>query len=394
MYDVIRKAGIELRRKLAHFPAVAILGPRQCGKTTLVKQSLQNWRYLDMERPSDARPLQSDAEARLRQLGNHIILDEAQTLPSLFPVLRALIDEDRKTNGRYVLLGSASPELIKGLSESLAGRIAFVELTPFQYNEIADEGDAGRSLDHFWLRGGFPDAFLQNDARIRQDWFEAYQKTFLERDLHLLQTGANPALLGKLWALFAHVHGGIWNASSFSAALGISYHTVNRYADILEGSFLIRRLQPYYANLGKRLVKSPKLYLRDTGLLHHFLGIQDQNTLDVHPSRGASWESMIVEGLIAKWKESDASARFFYWRTAAGAEVDLLVESKGELHPYEIKIHSSPVLNDVRGLVACMEDLKLHSGFVVCNCLDEYSMGKGINAIPVRKILSYHSVGE
>lgn len=384
MYDVIRQAGKELRRKLAHFPAVAILGPRQCGKTTLVKQSLPEWRYLDMERPSDSRPMQSDAEARLRQLGNQVILDEAQVLPSLFPVLRALIDEDRKENGRYVLLGSASPELIKGLSESLAGRIAFVELTPFQYREIAEEGDAGRSLDHFWLRGGFPDAFLQNDTQVRSDWYEAYQKTFLERDLHLLQTGANPALLGKLWTLFAHVHGGIWNASSFSAALGVSYHTVNRYADILEGSFLIRRLQPYHANIGKRLVKSPKLYLRDTGLLHHFLGIHEQSILDVHPARGASWESMIVEGLIAKWKEKDSSARLFYWRTAAGAETDLLVESQGKLHPYEVKIHSSPVLNDVRGLVGCMEDLGIVEGTVICNCMEPYPMGKGISAVPAK----------
>jgi len=388
MYDVMRLSGDELKRKLKSFPAVAILGARQCGKTTLVKQCLPGWTYLDLERPSDARPLLSDAEARLRQLGDRIILDEAQVLPDIFPVLRALIDESRKCNGRFVLLGSASPELIKGLSESLAGRIAFIELTPFQYAEIREEGDAGKAFEHFWLRGGFPDAYLEADFRARADWFDAYQKTFLERDLHLLHTGANPALLGKLWSLFAHVNGGLWNASSFSAALGISYHTVNRYADILEGSFLVRRLQPYFVNLGKRLVKSPKLYLRDTGLLHHFLGIQSQSVLDIHPARGASFESMLIEGLIAQWKQHDGSARFYYWRTAAGAEVDLLVESKGKLIPYEIKIHSSPVLNDVRGLVACMEDLKIAVGYVVCNCCETYAMGKGVTAISAAATLA------
>lgn len=388
MYDVLRLSGDELKRKLKSFPAVAILGARQCGKTTLVKQCLPDWRYLDLERPSDARPLLSDAEARLRQLGDRIILDEAQVLPDIFPVLRALIDESRKRNGRYVLLGSASPELIKGLSESLAGRIAFIELTPFQYAEIHEEGDAGKAFEKFWLRGGFPDAYLEADFRTRADWFDAYQKTFLERDLHLLHTGANPALLGKLWSLFAHVNGGLWNASSFSAALGVSYHTVNRYADILEGSFLVRRLQPYFVNLGKRLVKSPKLYLRDTGLLHHFLGIQSQSVLDIHPARGASFESMLIEGLITQWKQHDGSARFYYWRTAAGAEVDLLVESKGKLIPYEIKIHSSPVLNDVRGLVACMEDLKIAVGYVVCNCRETYAMGKGIIAISAEATLA------
>ena len=388
MYEIVRTSGQELERKLKSFPAVVILGPRQCGKTTLVKQVLPKWKYLDLERPSDSRPMQADAEARLRQLGDHVIMDEAQALPALFPVLRALIDEKRKVNGRYVLLGSASPELVKGLSESLAGRVAFVELTPFLYPEIQGEGDAGLSLDYLWLRGGFPDAYLQKDSRVRTDWYEAYQKTFLERDLNLLQTGANPALLGKLWALFAHVHGGIWNASSFSAALGVSYHTVNRYADIMEGSFLIRRLPPYFANLGKRMVKSPKLYLRDTGLLHHFLGIQSQEVLDVHPARGASWESLVVEGLMAQWKLQDSAAKFHYWRTAAGAEVDLLVESKGKLHPYEVKVHSSPVLNDVRGLCACMEDLGLKKGTVVCNAKEAYAMGKGLTAVPATEALA------
>jgi hypothetical protein len=187
--------------------------------------------------------------------------------------------------------------------------------------------------------------------------------------------------------MFAHVHGGIWNASSFSAALGVSYHTINRYADILEGSFLIRRLPPYFANLGKRLVKSPKLYLRDTGLLHHFLGIHSPDVLAVHPARGTSWEALLVEGLIAQWKQRDSSAHFYYWRTAAGAEVDLLVESKGKLHPYEVKVHSSPVLNDVRGLCSCMEDLGLSKGSVVCNTQEAYAMGKGVMAIPAREAL-------
>ena len=380
----------ELRRKLANFPIVAILGPRQCGKTTFAKGHLPGWTYLDLERPSDRRPLEADIEARLRSLGDHVVLDEAQRLPELFPVLRALVDEDRSKKGRWVLLGSASFDLVRGISESLAGRIAFIELPGLQWDEIAvvDERGSGptRIVDR-WFRGGYPEAWLQDDDLARSDWFEAYERTFLQHDVLQLGLGVQTGNLGRLWAMMAHGSGGIWNASGFGAALGINYQTVNRYAELLEGSFLVRKLQPWHANIGKRLVKSPKLLFRDSGLLHHFLGVRDRRTLDVHPMRGHTWENFVVESLISRYGRELSGSRFGYWRTQAGAEVDLIVERGGIVVPIEVKLHTSPVLGDLRGLAQCMVDLGCPRGYVAHGGEATYEVGRNILAVPARRML-------
>ena len=289
-----RQFASDFRRLMRAFPAVTILGPRQCGKTTFIRQALPRWAYLDLDRPSDAGPFTADPEARFAQLGDHVVLDEAQRVPELFPVLRSLIDRDRKKNGRFVLLGSVSPQLIGKISETLAGRTGFLDLPPFQWNEVAKKPGAG----NLWFRGGFPDAFLQRDDRLRFEWYEAYTRTFIERDLAALGIGVSAPQMRKLWTMLAHVHGGLWNASQLAGAMGVSYHTVERYVDILDQAFLMRKLPPYHANIGKRLVKSPKVYLRDSGLLHYFLGLRSPEMLHTHPSRGASWEGFVIEQVV------------------------------------------------------------------------------------------------
>lgn len=382
----------ELRRKLLNFPVVAILGARQCGKTTFAKGHLPDWTYLDLERPSDRRPLEADIEARLRTLGDRVILDEAQRLPELFPVLRSLVDEDRTHKGRWVLLGSASFDLVRGISESLAGRIAFIELPGLQWDEVmpdmGSEATGRLRLGDRWFRGGYPEACSQDDDLARGDWFEAYEKTFLQHDVLQLGLGVQTGTLGRLWAMMAHGCGGIWNASSFGAALGVNYQTVNRYAELLEGSFLVRKLQPWYANIGKRLTKSPKLLFRDTGLLHHFLGIREARTLDVHPMRGHTWENFVVESLIVRWGRELPGCHFGYWRTLAGAEVDLIVERAGTVVPVEVKLHTSPVLGDLRGLIQCMADLGCARGYVAHGGEGMWEVGKGILAVPAGALLS------
>jgi len=379
-----RRFGPALRRLLRNFPAVTILGPRQCGKTTFIRQALPGWTCLDLDRPSDAIPLSADPEARLAALGDHVVLDEAQRIPELFPVLRSIIDRDRKKNGRFVLLGSVSPELVGRISESLAGRTGFIDLTPFQWSEVGRRKDAGA----LWFRGGYPDAFLQRDDRRRFDWYEAYTRTFIERDLASLGIGVSAPQMRKLWAMLAHLHGGLWNASQLAASLGVSYHTVDRYVDILDRAFLVRKLPPYHANIGKRLVKSPKVYLRDSGLLHYFLGVTSPAMLDTHPSRGASWEGFVIEQVIQAIHEIRPEGRPYFWRTATGDEVDLLIEAGPERIPFEIKLHSAPGEDEARGVRRCMADLGLNRGYVLYPGKTDYSLGGRVTALSVPRLLS------
>jgi len=374
----------DLRRLLRAFPAVTILGPRQCGKTTFIRQALPRWAYFDLDRPSDAGPFAADPEARFAQLGNHVVLDEAQRLPELFPVLRSLVDRDRKQKGRFVLLGSVSPQLIGRISETLAGRTGFLDLPSFQWNEVAKKPGPG----NLWFRGGFPDAFLQRDDRVRFEWYEAYTRTFIERDLAALGIGVSAPQMRKLWTMLAHVHGGLWNASHLAGALGVSYHTVERYVDILDHAFLVRRLPPYHANIGKRLVRSPKVYLRDSGLLHYFLGLRSPGMLDTHPSRGASWEGFVIEQLVNAFRKVRPGSQAFFWRTATGDEVDLLVEAGPDRIPFEIKLNSSPGEPEARGVRRCMADLGLKRGYVLYPGKEDYSLGAGVTALGVPRLLA------
>ncbi|MFN0116780.1 MAG: ATP-binding protein [Elusimicrobiota bacterium] len=375
-----------LFKKLKRFPVVTILGPRQCGKTTFIRNVLPKWSYLDMEKPSDFVPFSQDPEARINQLDSHVILDEAQRLPELFPILRSVIDGSRTKKGRFVLLGSASPTLVRHISESLAGRTTFLDLTPFRWDEITGKSH-NLELNTLWYRGGFPHPFLEKNNAGRVDWFESYTRTFIERDLTSLGLDVSAVQMRKLWTMLAHFNGAIWNASNLAASMGTSYHTVNRYTDILEQTFLIRKLLPYFFNLGKRIIKSPKVYFRDTGLLHYFLGIRDLKTLDNHPSRGASWEAFLVEHVISGFQLAEPGTQAYYWRTASGVEVDLLIERGNRIIPFEIKLHSSPTRNDVRGLVTCMKDLKLKKGYVLYPGANNYSLGEGITALSADKVL-------
>lgn len=381
-----RKYESVLRRLLGHFPAVTILGPRQCGKTTFIRRALPGWTYLDLERPSDAASLAADPEARLSQLGGQIIFDEAQRVPELFPVLRSVIDSRRSQRGRFVLLGSASPSLVRQISESLAGRMAFLDFPPFRWDEVAGRHRT-RGLATLWLRGGFPPAFLERGDRARREWLESYTRAFIERDLPALGLDVSASQMRKLWTMLAHCNGGIWNASQLASSLGVSYHTVNRYVDILEQTFLIRKLPPYFANVKKRLVKSPKVYFRDTGLLHYFLGIHSASMLDVHPARGMSWEAFIMDQLTSAARRAVPGAQAYFWRTAKGDEVDLLLDLGSRRLPFEIKLHSASTAADAWGLRRCMEDLNLPRGYLVHPGHESYSLGDGMTAVSAEGIL-------
>ena len=382
-----RQYGEMLRRLLGEFPAVTVLGPRQCGKTTFIREALPSWTYLDLERPSDATPIVADPESRLEQLGDRVIFDEAQRVPELFPVLRSIIDRNRSRRGRFVLLGSASPTLVREISESLAGRTAFVDLPPFRWDEVMHQKIAG-GLTALWLRGGFPEAFLKRDDRTRQEWLEAYTRTFIERDLNLLGIDVSSSQMRRLWTMLAHGNGALWNASQVAASLGISYHTVNRYVDILEQTFLIRKLPPYFANIGKRLVKSPRVYFRDTGLLHFFLGIDSASVLGVHPARGMSWEAFVIDQMVCLFQRVVPKNQAYFWRTSQGNEVDLLLDLGKRIVPFEIKLHSAPTAQDANGLRRCMKDLKLPRGYLIYPGKTSYSLGEHITALPAEKILS------
>ena len=382
-----RHYGPLLRRLLRRFPAVTVLGPRQCGKTTFIRRALPAWTYLDLERPSDSVPLAADPEARLNQVGDRVVFDEAQRVPELFPILRSIIDSRRSRRGRFVLLGSASPSLVRRISESLAGRTAFLDLSPFRWSEVKSHRQT-RQLTTLWFRGGFPPAFLERDDHARHEWLESYTRAFIERDLPALGIEVSASQMRKLWTMLAHCNGGVWNASQLAASLGVSYHTVNRYVDILEQTFLIRKLPPYFANIGKRLVKSPKIYFRDTGLLHFFLGIHSAFALDTHPARGMSWEAFIIDPLISAFQQAVPGSQAYFWRTSQGHEIDLLVDLGTKKIPFEIKLHSAPTAEDVGTLHRCMRDLKLPRGYLVYSGREHYSLGNGITALSAEKILS------
>jgi predicted AAA+ superfamily ATPase len=382
-----RDYGPILRRLLRRFPSVTVLGPRQCGKTTFIRAALSAWTYLDLERPSDSAPLAADPEARLDQLGNRVVFDEAQRVPELFPVLRGVIDSRRSQNGRFVLLGSASPSLVRQISESLAGRTAFLDLPPFRWSEVDDCRPKPR-LQTLWFRGGFPQAFLDRDDRARHEWLESYSRSFIERDLPALGIEVSAPQMRKLWTMLAHCNGGVWNASQLAASLGVSYHTVNRYVDILDQTFLIRKLPPYFANIGKRLVKSPKLYFRDSGLLHYFLGIHSESTLAVHPARGMSWEGFIIDQLISLFERLEPGGQPYFWRTAQGHEIDLLIDLGTRKIPFEIKLHSAPTAADAAILRQCLQQLHLQHGYLVHAGGKIYSLGGGVTALSAESILS------
>jgi predicted AAA+ superfamily ATPase len=350
-----------LQAAAAAFPIVVVLGARQVGKTTLARAAFPSHRWVDLEDPRTAERFRQDARFELDAGGDAgLILDEAQAVPSVFGALRGAVDAQRARLGRYIVLGSAQPQLVRGVSESLAGRATIVELDPLTAYE-AGQGTAPKTWAQVWLQGGFPDA-LRSDSRR---WWESYLRLVLERDLPQYGVRADPLFLRRLLTMLAHQHGGLLNASALGGSLGVSHHTLLRHLDVLESIYLLRRLPPYFRNIGKRLTKSPKAYLRDTGLLHHLLNISTAEELHAHPSRGASWEGFVIEDVLRRERLAHPGAQAFFWRTAVGAEIDLVLDRGDERIAVEIKAGRGDDARAVRTLREAMPDVGASRAWIV-----------------------------
>lgn len=379
---IARRLLPRLRQLLGRFPAVVLLGPRQVGKTTLARACLADsgGLYLDLESQRDIRKL-SDPEDYLSQRESQlVVLDEIQRVPELFPSLRGLIDDGRTRGlraGRFLLLGSASLELIQQSSETLAGRIAYLELHPLDATEIG-----GAPVERLWLRGGFPDSFLAETDALSSEYRDFLIRSYLERDLPLFGSRLASGKLRNLWTMLAHAQGGVVNISALARNLEIDGRTMNAHLDLLENLLLVRRLKPWHANTGKRLVKSPKLYLRDSGLVHELLGIANLETLAGHPVVGASWEGFVIENLLAC---APARTEAYFYRTSAGAEIDLILKFRnGETWAVEIKRGLSPVLKP--GFFSAVEDIAPDKAFVVYGGEETYRLKPGIEAIGLKSL--------
>ncbi len=381
MRGTSRRAADLLKRMLRTFPAVLILGPRQCGKTTLVRQALPGFEHFDLERPEDLGRIAADPSGFFELHPEKLVIDEAQRLPELFSILRPVLDA-RKTKGRIVLTGSASPDLVRGVSESLAGRVGVVQLTPFLEQEIA--GTSYAKLREFY--GGFPPLITLRSNDQRRLWFESYIQLFLERDLPAMGLRLPAARMRLLWTMLTHVHGNILNMSDLSRSLGISVPTVQANLDVLEHTFMIRRLPPFFANIQKRLTKSPKVYIRDTGLLHYLAGLQNPAALETWDRRGASFEGLVIEELISRAQVEDPGARAYFWGTHGGGETDLLLESRGAITPIEIKRSRSVDVRELNPLRRCMADLQLKRGVVIYRGTKRVRLTADVDAVPWEEV--------
>ena len=362
---ITRKSLDTLQSTLSHTAAAVLLGPRQVGKTTLARALSQSWQgdsiYLDLERPSDRVRLE-DADSYLRaQQGKLVILDEIHRAPNIFEVLRGVIDDNRHAgirNGQFLLLGSASLDLMRQSSETLAGRVAYLEIAPLDIEEANSGGIAESSL---WLRGGFPDSLLSSSDSLSLQWRRNFILSYLERDVPMFAPRMPAETVGRLWTMLAHQQGGLLNQARLASALGVSNPTVDRYVDLLVDLQLVRRLRPWGSNVGKRLVKSPKVYLRDSGILHGLLEIETTNELLSHPVCGLSYEGFCIENLI----QAAAPRRTpYFYRTHSGAEIDLLLE-KGGVPDMAIEVKRSTAPSPSKGFEQACDDLNIQYRFVV-----------------------------
>lgn len=383
-----RYAEAIIRARLGEFPAVVVLGPRQVGKTTLALNLAERLRpaalYLDLELASDRAKL-GDPESYLSAHEDRLaILDEVQRVPELFQTLRGVIDQRRRKGRRaaqFLLLGSASLDLLKQSSESLAGRVASVELTPIRADEISA---VAAERDKLWMRGGFPDSLLASSDQASLRWRSEFIRSYLERDIPALGPRVPAETLRRFWTMLAHSQGGLWNASALAAGLGVSGQTIARYLDLLVDLLLVRRLSPWSANAGKRLVRSPKVYLRDSGIAHALLGIPNLDALLGHPVVGGSWEGFVIENLIAA--APDGTQACFY-RTAVGAEVDLVLEiSATERWAVEIKRASAPSVS--KGFHIGAHDVAATRKMVVHSGKGSFPLGSQVEAVTLTAALA------
>lgn len=377
-----RNLQAKVEESLGLFPVVGILGSRQTGKTTLAKMIAESTEkrvvYLDLELPSDQNKLR-EPELYLGQFQNDlVVIDEIQRMPALYPLLRALIDQNRMA-GRFLILGSASPQLMKQSSESLAGRVIYHELAPLSLTEVGND-----NVDRLWLRGGYPESFLSENDAASFMWREAFVKTYLEMDIPQLGIRVPAAHIRRFWSMLTHVNAQLWNASQIASSLGVSAPTARSNLDILDETFIVRRLQPYHANLKKRIVKSPKVYIRDSGLLHALSGNRRFADLQSHPFLGASWEGFVVEQTIGIIPDD---WRAFFYRTIAGAEIDLLLfDEENNPIAVEIKYSASPKLS--KGFWLAYNDLSCRRGFVVYPGDESYPLGDNVRTLPIRELQS------
>lgn len=369
----------ELRRQVEYSlernPVTAILGPRQCGKTTLAREigRQENAVYFDLEDPNDQSRLANPLLV-LGALRGVVILDEIQRRPELTMLLRVLADR-KPLPCRFILLGSASPDLVRQASDSLAGRVHFVDMGGFSLEEVGyDQGD------QLWLRGGFPSSFLAGSDEDSRQWRSSFVRTFLERDIPQLGVQIPAETLRRFWTMLAHYHGQIWNGSEIGASLGVTHHTTRRYLDLLCGAFVVRQLQPWFENLGKRVVKSPKIYVRDSGLLHSLLGIPDLSALQGHPKLGASWEGFVIEQILSWAGERNA----YFWATHSRAELDLMLLMKGKRWGFEVKYQDAPTIT--KSMHIAMEDLQLERLWVVYPGKGSYPMDEKIECVSLSEL--------
>ncbi len=370
----------DIRIRLAESPVVALLGARQVGKTTLAEQVAAAWAgpsvVFDLEHAATREALSATPEKLLGERDGLVIVDEVQRLPSLFATLRPLCD-DKKRKAVFLLLGSASLDLVQGVSETLAGRIQLVDVAGFSLAEVG-----AVEQDRLWLRGGFPRAFLAESTAAWERWMENFARTFLERDIPGLGTRVSPAALWRLWRMLAHFHGQTWNASELARSMDASPVAVNHYRDLLAGTFMLRVLPPWFENLGKRLIKSPKIYVRDSGILHHLLGVGDMLSLQTHPRYGASWEGFALEQTLIAHGEREA----YFYGTQRGAELDLLLLRRGRRWGFEFKCTDAP--KTTRSMHIALDDLKLEHLWLVYPGTVRYQMTEKMSALPLREISS------
>jgi uncharacterized protein len=359
-------------RALRRSPIAALLGPRQCGKSTLARLVAEDRKavFFDLEDPEDNARLQQPMLELSRRQGL-IILDEIQRRPELLPVLRVLADRE-PLPARFLLLGSATPDLMRNSSETLAGRIEFIEMAGFDLGEVGVV-----KQDRLWTRGGFPRSFLARTEADSLAWRDNFIRTFLERDVPQLGVTVPAALLHRFWTMTAHYHGQIWSASEIARSLGVSHPTVQRYLDLLTGAFVLRRLSPWFENAGKRVVKSPKVYVRDSGLLHALLRLPDREAVTRHPKLGLSWEGFALEQVLRLTGERDA----YFWATHAGAELDLLVLHRGQRLGFEFKWADAPAMT--RSMHVALADLKLDRLLVVYPGTASWQLHEKVQVVPL-----------